>query len=756
MTTDTVVNTDNDIPWDGTVRGYVPGEHVVVDPALPLHRTADADLDPVTYQVIKNALANINFEHADLLQRLSLSPVVMLARDFQASLLTEDAEVVCLGAGVVYFSNQNSLTIRYIMENWAAEDIQPGDMLLSSDPYIGSAHQSDVTVTAPVFVDGELFCWVANSMHFQDVGGSLPGSMVVHAADVWEEPMLVPPVTLVRGDKIRKDVENLFVRQSRYPNMTRMDLRAAIGGASATRDKIITLVGQYGSNEVKTAMRRVLDAGEKLFSDRLAAIPDGRWTHRSYVEGAFPGDTGIYPQQISIEKRGTTLHVDNAGTAPQKGGGNLTYAGFSGVVLAALTQQLVPELAGSYGGAYRRVRFEPISGLMNCAEYPAGVSASGMRMAALQCSLAGAVVSKMLACGDESVRNLSLGPCAPNLNSVMAAGVETSGSPFLMVDADGLMGSLAGRPQRDGVDAGGQWWIPDAMVYNCEELEAQSPVVVLARAMDGSNTGGSGRFRAGVAYHETLLFRGVLGGALVNYQNESFTTGQGLFGGSPGSMARCRIKRGTDALEQFRAGELPVDIDDIAGEEIPLVHMGAPAEFGEGDVVQWTSPAAPGYGDPLLRDPELVAKDFAEELVDADRALRVFGVVLSDGRPDVEATNSTRHEALVERLGGREPGAIIDAPAGAVPVGEMLHVLDGRWWCNGADLGPSSETYKDKCLVRTRPIRQSAPEFEVVDQVMADRVTFTEYLCPVTGLRIDTEIMADDDTPLYDVEIASV
>jgi N-methylhydantoinase B len=753
MTLMDVASSDDAALWDGSTRGYVPQEPLSIHSSLKLHQGIDVDVDPITYEVVRNALTNINLEHADMLQRLSLSPIVMLARDFQASLLTETADLVCIGAGVVYFSNQNALTIKYILEHCEEGEIQPGDMFLASDPYIGSAHQSDVTVIAPVFVDGQLFSWVANSMHFADVGGSVPGSQCVAAADVWQEPMLVPPVTLVRDGKLRRDIENLFVRQSRYPTMTRMDLRAAVGGATATREKVERLLEKYGPDVVKTVMHRVLDAGERLFLERLRAIPDGRWSHRSYIEGAFPGDRKIHAQQINITKRGDWLMVDNEGTAPQLGGGNITFAGLSGIVLAALTQQMVPDLAGAYGGAYRRVKFNPTPGLMNCAEYPAAVSASGIRMAAVQCSVAGAVVSKMLACGDDVARSLPLGPCAPNLNSLIGAGLDSNGSPFLLIDANGLMGSLAGRPHRDGVDAGGQWWIPDAMAYNSEDLEAQGPVVVLARKMINSGIGGSGRHRAGVGYHETLMIRGVLGGEMINYQNESFTTGQGLFGGNPGSMAQCRVRRGTDAHAQLAAKRVPVTIDEIAGEEEVLTHVGPPFPFADGDIVQWVSPAAPGYGDPLLRDPALVAKDLEDLLVDVPTAERVYGVVFTDGRVDAAATTARRLEMRRERLGGRQPGEPVEAPYDAGRVGDLLHVVNGRWWCNGADLGPATANYKDDALRRDTLVRHVAPEHEVADTEMADRVRFREYLCPVTGLRIDTELIADGDEPLHDVAI---
>ena len=299
--------------WDGSLRGYIPADPPRIDPLIALHDERAGDVDPITYEVVRYALMNLNLEHADLIQRLSLSPIVMSARDFQTSLLTEIGEVVYLGAGVQYFSNQNALTIKYILEHRAATGIQDGDVYLCNDPYIGASHQSDVSLCAPVFVEGRLFCWLSNAMHYQDVGGQVAGSQCVGAEDAWQEPAAWPPVRLVEDGRLRDDLEHLFVRQSRYPGLARMDLRAGIGAVEATRRRLASLVDRYGPEIVKGVMHGVLDAGEQLFASRLAVIPDGRWSHRAWIEAALPGDRNTYAYQVNITKQGDRLIVDKRG-----------------------------------------------------------------------------------------------------------------------------------------------------------------------------------------------------------------------------------------------------------------------------------------------------------------------------------------------------------------------------------------------------------------------------------------------------------
>jgi len=741
--------------WDGVRRGYIPPQTLRVPAGVRLHQGSDVELDPVTYEVIRYALMNANLEHADLIQRLSLSPVVMMARDFQTSLLTEVGDLVFLGPGVQYFSSQNALTIKFVLEHRAADGIRDGDMFLCNDPYIGASHQSDVSICAPVFAGDELFCWLSNSLHHQDVGGQIPGSQCVAAQDAWQEPPSWPPVRLVDEGQLRDDLESLFVRQSRYPELARMDLRAAIGAIEATRTRIASLVERYGAAAVKSVMHRVLDAGERLFVERLACIPNGRWSHRAVIEAALPGDRETYACQVNITKTGESLVVDNAGTSPQAGAINLTYAGFSGCVQAALTQQLLPELAGAYGGAYRRVAFRPTPGLMNCADHPAAVSSSGVFATELMINVAASAVCKMLGCGDQEVTELSLGAPTPNLSLVMAAGLRAGGEEFMLVDANGLIGSLAGRPSRDGVDAGGHWWIPDGIAYNSEDLEEQTPYVVLARELLPVGADGAGRHRSGVGFRETLAARGILGAQVVNYQHESFPRGQGLFGGNPGSLARCRIKTATDLQAALADGRLPVAIDEVGGEEQVLAFKGPPVAMGDWDVLEWTSPGAAGFGDPLARDAAGVLADVRAQMLSPDDALRVYGVVLAEDSPTIDAA-ATRNERKLrrsQRLDGREPRDLVEPPAGARRVGDLLHLVEGRWWCNGVDLGPTTASYKDAASSRDTAVRDLGPEYHSSDTEMADRFVLREYLCPATGYRIDAELLRVDDEPSQDISL---
>lgn len=740
--------------WDGSARSYIPSAELVVPPGLRLHDARAEEVDPVTHEVVRYALLAANFEHSALLQRLCVSPITMLTRDFQTSVLTELGDLVFLGPNLQYFSNSHSLSIKYVLERRAAAiGVGPGDMFLSNDPWVGAPHQPDTALLTPVFVGEELFCWVANTLHYSDVGGSTAGSFCLDAVDTFQDPLSWPPVKLVEGGRVREDVFALFARQSRLPGAVEMDMRAAIAGNEATRAKVLALAERYGAPTVKAVMHGTMDAAEALFAERLRSIPDGTWSQRGYAESAVPGDDAVYAYQINLTKQGERLIVDNRGTQPQAGSINVTYAAFSGAVLAAITQSMTPDLAGAYGGVYRRVEFRPEPGLLNCAEHPAAVSPSGATTTELQLHLAVCVVAKMLSCGDEAARELILGPCIPHWYCTICGGLDRAGDPWIFPNTNGMMGALGGMPARDGVDAGGHFWIPEGVANNCEDVEAQFPLLILYRKLLDAGADGAGRHRGGLGFVEGTLSWKSAYTQVALALGDSFTKGLAPFGSNPGSVAPFRVRQGTDVLERLRRGEIPGRIDELGGEERAVEAKVAPFDAGEADVFEFVFPSAGGFGDPLRRDPAAVLADVELRLLDPRTAARAYGVVLRDGEVDAEATRRARLDLRRERLGGREPGEEVEPPAGAQRVGELLHVVDGRWWCNGADLGAATADYKGGALVREMRVREIAPEFAVpaYAHAMADRMVFREFLCPVTGLRIDTEIARAEEPPLHDI-----
>lgn len=738
--------------WDGVRQSYIPPSPLPIDDSLSLHRRAAEFVDPVTYEVVRYALMNINLEHNALIQKLAVSQVIVHGRDYQTAVLTEEGEVLFVGPGVQYFANTMSLSVQYTLEKRSGNPgIKAGDMFLCNDVHIGAAHQADTSVMAPVFLDGELFCWVSNALHLEDVGGPAPGSFCMNAKDAWDEPLNWPPIKIVSEGVPLADVEALFLRQSRYPGRVGMDLRAAIASLEYAVGRILELVQRYGPEVVKAVMYRTLESGEKLFSERLESIPDGRWSSRCYIQSKLPGDRDIYAYQINITKRGNSLTVDNRGTSPQAGSINLTYAGCVGAVLAGIMGQIVPDLAGAYGGPARLVDFRLEPGLLNCARFPAAVSPSGAAAIMTQLNLSALSTSKMLSFGNEEARERILGSTMPHSASLMYSGTDPDGEDFLAVGAEVMIASFGGSDRQDGYDFGGHWWIPNGVGGNVEDMEAQNPSIYLYRRGLPAGMDGSGRHRGGVGFRAAVTMLPSAKAAAVWTMNEAWSRGQGLWGAPPPSRSQMRVRYGSGAFEFLADSKVPTSFEEMSGETYAPQWYETDVPFGHGDVFEWVFPSMAGYGDPLRREPSAVLGDVRNSMLDIPTASRVFGVVIVDDEVALSETQSRRTSIRRMRLGGVEPQDPIDPPESALHAGDLLHVVHDRWWCNGEDLGPVGGNYKTRSIILDTSVQEIGPEFIPEDLEMADRVVFRQYVCPRTGYVIDSEICLPDDQPLHDV-----
>jgi N-methylhydantoinase B len=485
-----------------------------------------------------------------------------------------------------------------------------------------------------------------------------------------------------------------------------------------------------------------------------------------YAEASHTGDTGLYRYQLTVRKRGDELVVDNAGTDPQAGSINVTYAGLVGAFLAALTASLTPDLAGAYGGVYRRVRFEPVPGTLSCADFPAAVSPAGVFTMELLISLSGSVIAKMVACGPPELRDGALGPSQPHWYGTIIAGQYPTGAPYIAVNANNMVGGLPASADADGADFGGHFWIPEGIASNIEETEQMYPMLCLYRRALPCGADGAGAHRGGRSITEAYIPWDTPGMAAALYVDDSFPKAVGPFGANPSSMGRVRIKHGIGVAEQFAAGTVPQDLDAMPGEEQPVDHKGPLLMMGPDSVLAWTGANNPGYGDPLVRSPQAVAGDVSHGWLGPADATRVYAVAWDDdGAVDETGTRQLRAERLAARLAAARPpaasGGVADTDAELRPVGGDLGMLltgghPAEWvsLSGRALLGPVTGDYRAACAVLDTPVNAAAPEFAARPGRPGAAMLLREYLCPVTGLRLATELIRSGDDPAPDMVLA--
>jgi N-methylhydantoinase B len=747
--------------WDGVTHAYLPQRELVVPDGLVLSSEFVEEIDPITYEVVRHALWNTNGEHGRVIQNLAVSPIAVEIRDFQTCILTEDAELLYFGPYLQYMAGQLDMMVKFLIER-RGHKVRDGDMWLCNDPIIGTAHQPDVCVMCPVFVDGELFCWVANVVHQNDIGGTVPGSFCPNAEDVYFDPPSFPPIRIVADGQIDDDLEELYRRCSRTPVNLSLDLRATIAGNHAAKVRIQSLVAKYGKGVVKGVMRRVLDASQRAFETVLDTIPDGVYSERLIQEVSRTGDRGAYPVQLSVRKRGRSLVFDNVGTHAQVGAINVGFAGARGCVLGAINVLLLADQMGCVGGALRNVLFDPTPGTITCPDWGAAVSPAGIYSTETVVSLGTALVAKMMLCSsDPVIRDRAIVSESAQWPCHFTAGLNQRGDYYVGGQGDNMIGSTGPTWRRDGEFANGHYWIPEGRGPNVELYERDWPILYLFRR-EQPDSAGAGRFRGGsggeLAY---VPHKGQSGIGL--YCSEGIPKTPGMLGGDPGPTCRTRYIQGSNIRALFAAGQLCVDLDALTGNEA-VVHGKGPAFLiGADDVLYWNWLSTGGYGDPITRDPQLVAADVAGGIVSLEKAHRTYAVVFAgDGSVAEEATAVRRRAVRLERLGQagaprQEPAASAPVPQGVQTVGDVywLDRASGEYRCCGCAtaLGPIAGNPKETMALWEHPIEDLGIGMPSPRVFVDVDVVWRDFFCPGCGTRIATETAFPGEPPLHEFDL---
>jgi N-methylhydantoinase B len=749
------------IAWDGREHSYIPPRELRIAPDLKLHTDADPSVDPVTHEVLRHALWNVNTEHGNTIMKISGSPICAYGHDFNPSILDERGDFVFFGPFLQYLSAACGHAIKWTLENRSQNPgIRDGDVWLCNDPWVGASHQSDVAVMAPVFWEGRLFCWVANCLHQWDLGGTAPGGFNPFAQDVFWEPPCIPPVKIVEDGVLRRDIEEMYLRSSRMPQLVALDLRAEITGCQIARDRILGLIRRYGAATVKGTMRKLQDDSEAAFLRRLETIPDGTWSEEGWLEVALPGDRGLYKNRLTLTKRGDTLIFSNAGSAPQGGTLSGTFAGWKGAVVSMLASQMLFDQMFVIEGALRHCEFEVEPGTVVSASRPAAVSGSPAATLLYTIGLGGLVISKMLATSSDPALRSEVQSCMGVLGFPINAiqGVDQRGNPYSSFLLDPVGAALSALSWRDGQDTGGWPWDLQSTMPNVEDNELFYPLLYLWRK-ELPDSGGAGRFRGGNGAELAFVPHKTDRINVFTITSEVAVPGPGIFGGYPSSTNSYLMARGARALERMVAERrTPGGIGDLAGEMDWVPAKSFDRAPGPEDVWVCAWAGSSGYGDPIERDPELVAEDVAAGRVSREWAQAAYGVVLEEGtgRVDAGATDRARAQIRRERIGAppaREPD-LARVPAGQ-RVTDVVEIRGGSSCCVGCgyELGPADRNYKLGAVRRESPLTAANPHVRDPSTYVDNEVTFREFFCPGCARLLATEIAVDGAPPLWDVRL---
>ncbi len=745
-----------DLVFDGVTNPYVPPAELNISDKLKLHSEFGSDLDPVTFEVVRHGMWNINEEHGGTIQRISGSPIAMYALDLNPTIMTEDAEFVYVGPYMQYMSGVADTQVKWTLENRSENPgINDGDMFLANDPWVGAAHQQDVMLLCPVFWGDRLFAWITNCLHQYDIGGITPGSFCPNARDSFDEGIMLPPVKILENMKIRKDIEDLYLRSSRKPDMVALDFRAQVAGNMNARKRMLDLVERYGPKTVKGVMRKVIDDGEKTYLDKMARLPDGVWKDRTYIECAEPGDRSTHRVVLTVRKEGRKLTFENHGTAPQSGAMNATYSGWRGSVIVAINQLLCWDQNFAPGGALRHINFDPTLGTLNCARHPASVSTAPIQAMEISLYPAYNAISKMIYADPEMREDIICIGGTSQWPATIFRGKDQWGENYGYILVDPIGGAIGAFSTGDGISTGGQARTPICKMPNVEHTEQDFPVLFLYRK-EMTDSGGAGKFRGGLSAESCFIPHNtekIIHDTLSS--GNATPTATGMMGGYPGATNGYRFKRSSDVLERMADSHLVEDVDELSGEDVTLELRQIEFLQTASDVYAVLCSAAGGFGDPLDREPESVRADVEQYSVTAEAAKQIYGVVLAEGAIDMAATEALRSERRAQRKGN---GSVerSDEPV-VVELTENLHLRGGNYCCAkcAAKLAQRDSNYKDGCVCEDHAVSSSNPLIGDPVRFIDDDPVFRQFFCPGCGSLIENEVAMRTDPYLMDLSLTS-
>ena len=555
-----------------------------------------ADIDPVTLAVVQSGLQQVCNEMDLAFVRSAFSPVISEALDRSDGIYHRDTgELIAQGdLGLPIFVGTMQFGTAEVIKR--AKNLKPGDLYIVNDPYLGGTHLMDVRFNKPFFYDGEIFAWLANTGHWPDTGGMVPGGFSANATEVEQEGLRLPPVKLFKEDRIDEEILSIILSNIRIADQRIGDIKAQAAALTVGERRFTALLDRYGADVVEACIVELKSRAERQMRAKIATIPDGDYHGVSYVDS-----DGVIDEPLKIDmkirKQDTDLFFDMSESSPPcLGPMNSVIATTKSSIYLAV-KHIFPE-APINAGTFAPLHIEDPDGTFLFAKYPRPVSGCAAEVSqriaeAVFAALTPALPDQLFAAPAGTSGNFALGGHDPE-----------TGRDYVLYLISG--GGYGGSRDGDGISNGCST-IGISKTTPIEVVEQRYPVLIEEYSLH-EGSGGAGEFRGGMGVNYTVLIR--RGEASASFVMDHGRTGPlGALGGENGGVNKVRIDR---------AGQpeyIPLHLSKDQGIKVVA-----------GDRIHVSTPGGGGFGDPKKRDPKAVRNDVRRGYYTVAQARELFGV----------------------------------------------------------------------------------------------------------------------------------
>jgi N-methylhydantoinase B len=567
-----------------------------------------AGVDTVVVEIVKGAVRSAQLEMETLIARTAMSAFIREKKDFFCALFDDKARLV-VGTAMPIFGD----VVGPVAEHYPIETMLPGDLYWFNDCYASRgavSHSPDQVFMAPVFAAGKLSGFVQSWAHFNDIGGLRPGTLSPDATDIFQEGIIIPPIRLIRGGETNDEAVRLFVRNSRYPEMVKGDIRAAIAAVRLGERRMIELFDRFGRSTVLAAFEASIAETRAIVGSRLQEIfPYGSYSFTDKVDRDGHGN-GPFALRMTLKSERRRLSIDATGSDDQAPGpvNFLMSPDVPRIVLGiyALSGENSALLNQGAISAIETVTTRPGSILE--PRFPAPLGQRGVTLMRVMSTCLGLI----------NVATGGRGVASNNVYGIWYLRGRVSGNETFLL-SDGVAVGYGARPFADGIDT---VYLVANENYPAEFLDLSYPVRLLRYGVN-PDSGGPGRWRGGcgvIRELEVLAEEAMLSIRIDAVDNPPW----GVAGGQNGRGGRCMINPG-------RKDERVVE------------PMSDGTILRKGDVMRLETGGGGGFGHPFDRERERVRTDVLGGFVTLESARADYGIaLLDDGR--------TIDDAETERL----------------------------------------------------------------------------------------------------------